>query len=318
MLLFTFLGTSSGVPSLSRNVSGLAIKNTKNKDWMLIDAGEGTQHQIQRAKLSLQHLKVICITHVHGDHCYGLMGLLASAGMNSRKENLIIIAPKEIQTWLEVTVKLTELYLPYPIQFIDVKDILNQAFHIDEYLSIQCVSLHHRVPGYAFIITAQHVQKKLDIETLKEQSLPKGKAWGALQQGNDIEWNKQIFLSQDYVQTSIQQVQAIIAGDNDMPELLSDACKTANVLIHETTYTQAVLDKVGKSPMHCSAKMLAEFAESTSLPNLIATHLSPRYHDKQGIQTIHDEIAEFYRGHFFIANDFDQYQLDVSGVLIKL
>lgn len=118
MLHFTFLGTSSGVPTLSRNVSGLAVRNSKNKDWILVDTGEGTQHRIQQARLSLQNLIAICITHVHGDHCYGLVGLLASAGMNARTKPLIVIAPKEIQQWFEITAQLTDLHLPYSIKFM--------------------------------------------------------------------------------------------------------------------------------------------------------------------------------------------------------
>lgn len=101
MLHFTFLGTSSGVPTLTRNVSGLAVRNSKNKDWILIDAGEGTQHRIQQARLSLQNLVAICITHVHGDHCYGLVGLLASAGMNARSKPLIVIARKKFSNGLK-------------------------------------------------------------------------------------------------------------------------------------------------------------------------------------------------------------------------
>ncbi len=318
MLLFTFLGTSSGVPSLTRNVSALAIKNTKSKDWVLVDAGEGTQHQIQKAKLSLQHLKAICITHVHGDHCYGLMGLLASSGMNGRKESLILIAPKAIHTWLETTATLTELYFPYPIELVDVEDILINPIQVNDHLIIQSHTLHHRVPSYAFAITAKHEHQKLDSESLIKLGLPKGKAWGDLQQGQHVEWNGQTLLSQNYLHTVTQQVRAIVAGDNDMPELLAKPCQSAAVLIHETTYTQAVLDKVGASPMHCSAKMLAEFAESVKLPNLIATHLSPRYHDQTGVKAIHDEIAQYYQGNFFIANDFDQYELDMDGKLRQI
>jgi ribonuclease Z len=86
----------------SRNVSALAIRNSKNKDWILVDAGEGTQHRIQQAKLSLQNLVAICITHVHGDHCYGLVGLLASAGMNARTAPLTIIAPKKFNNGLKL------------------------------------------------------------------------------------------------------------------------------------------------------------------------------------------------------------------------
>ncbi|MCH5142009.1 hypothetical protein JMU72_14490, partial [Mammaliicoccus sciuri] len=82
--------------------------------------------------------------------------------------------------------------------------------------------------------------------------------------------------------------------------LLKNACRNVALLIHETTYTQAVLDKVGSGPMHSSAKIVAEFAQMMSLPNLIATHLSARYHDADGVQKIHDEIAEYYHGHFYI------------------
>ncbi|AYO54869.1 ribonuclease Z [Acinetobacter wuhouensis] len=314
MLQFTFLGTSSGVPSLTRNVSGLAIHLNKSKDWILVDAGEGTQHRIQQAKLSLQHLKAICITHVHGDHCYGLMGLLASAGMNGRKEPMIIIAPKEIQQWFEATCQFTELFLPYPIEFLDV-NALTQPYELNESISIEPIQLSHRVESYAFGIKAIQTQRKLNVEKLAQLEIPKGKLWGDVQQGQNIEWNGRTIFNQDLVIETTQQVYAIVGGDNDQPNLLAQQCKNADLLIHDTTYTQAVLDKVGAGPMHSSAKMVAEFVESVKLPHLIATHLSPRYHDEQGIQTIHDEIAQHYRGQFFVANDFDRYELNADGDL---
>jgi len=76
MLGLYFLGTSSGVPTKERNVSGIAVTLPEPKSWVLVDCGEGTQHQILNSPLSLPSLKAICITHVHGDHCYGLPGLL--------------------------------------------------------------------------------------------------------------------------------------------------------------------------------------------------------------------------------------------------
>ena len=158
MLHFTFLGTSSGVPTLTRNVSGLAIRNSKNKDWILVDAGEGTQHRIQQAKLSLQNLVAICITHVHGDHCYGLIGLLASAGMNARTAPLTIIAPKEIQQWIEVTAQLTDLHLPYPLNFIDVNKA-TQIQQITDELSIQAHRLSHRVDRKSTRLNSSHSQQ---------------------------------------------------------------------------------------------------------------------------------------------------------------
>lgn len=317
MLHFTFLGTSSGVPTLTRNVSALAIRNSKNKDWILVDAGEGTQHRIQQAKLSLQNLVAICITHVHGDHCYGLVGLLASAGMNSRTAPLTIIAPKEIQQWIEVTAQLTDLHLPYPINFIDVNEA-TQVQQITDELSIQAHRLSHRVPSFAFSIIAQYTQKKLDTKALIQLGVAKGKAWGDLQQGLDVQFNEQTLKAADFTQTQTQRVQAIVGGDNDHPELLAQACQDAQLLIHESTYTQAVLDKVGSGPMHSSAKIVAEFAQQQGLINLILTHFSPRHQDSAGQQAIADEVHQYYQGNFYLAGDFDQFTLDTTGQLSKV
>ncbi len=314
MLQFTFLGTSSGVPSLTRNVSGLGVRHSKNKDWILIDAGEGTQHRIQQTNLTLQNLKAICITHVHGDHCYGLLGLLASAGMNGRKDVLTLIAPKEIQVWLTSSMQLTELYLPYEINFVDVTTI-QAPIHINSELTISAHALHHRVASYAFAIEVTQQQKKLNVDALNALSIPKGKLWGDLQQGKNIEWNGEILQSYDFVEITTQHVKAIVSGDNDQPELLHQVCENAALLIHESTYTQETLEKVGASPMHSSAKMVAEFAESVKLPNLILTHFSPRYHDAKGIALLEQEAKLSYIGQLFMAEDLKVFELDTLGQL---
>ncbi len=317
MLHFIFLGTSSGVPTLTRNVSALAIRNSKNKDWILVDAGEGTQHRIQQAKLSLHNLIAICITHVHGDHCYGLVGLLASAGMNARTAPLTIIAPKEIQQWIEVTAQLTDLHLPYPLNFINVNEAA-QILQITDELSIQAHPLSHRVPSFAFSIIAQYTQKKLDTQTLIQLGVPKGKVWGDLQQGLDVQLNEQTLKAADFIQTQTQRVHAIVGGDNDSPELLAQACQDAQLLIHESTYTQAILDKVGSGPMHSSAKMVAEFAQKHNLGNLILTHFSPRHQNQIAQKAIADEVHQYYQGNFYLADDFDQFSLDMTGQLTKI
>lgn len=317
MLQFTFLGTSSGVPTLTRNVSGLAIQHNNSKEWILIDAGEGTQHRIQQAKLSLQNLKAICITHVHGDHCYGLVGLLASAGMGARKEPLIVIAPKEIQQWFEVTCQLTDLYLPYSVEFIDV-GTLTHAVQVNDEIQISTIALHHRVASYAFAIEATQQHKKLNLELLNTLQIPKGKLWGDLQQGKSVEWNDQVVDSKSVINITTLHIKAIVSGDNDQPELLKAACENVHVLIHESTYNQATLEKVGAAPMHSSAKMVAEFAQSVSLPNLILTHFSSRYHHENGMAELKQEAQQFYHGQLFMANDFDCYELNVNGELSQI
>lgn len=314
MLSFTFLGTSSGVPTLSRNVSGIAVKTTLNKKWILIDAGEGTQHRIQQAKLSLHDLSVVCITHVHGDHCYGLLGLLASAGMGARTEPLTMIAPKEIWQWFEMSAKLTDLHLPYPVHFIESRK-LTATHEVFEHVLIQSYPLHHRVPCNAFAITVQRPQCKLNQTLLEQLAVPQGKLWGKLQQGLDIEWNGQLIKSADIVIHETQQTRAVIAGDNDQPELLMQACQHADVLIHESIYSQAVLDKVGSAPMQSSATMVAQFAQAAQLPNLILTHFSPRHQGDTGQTELRQEAATYYHGELFLANDLEVYELNTEGPL---
>ena len=127
-----FLGTSSGTPTKQRNVSAIAIKKANAKSWHLIDCGEGTQHQILHTHLSLNTLSSISITHIHGDHCYGLPGLLASAAMAGRTDPLLIIAPQGIQRFIETTCQLTELQLPYKINFLAVETMHQSTTNVTQ------------------------------------------------------------------------------------------------------------------------------------------------------------------------------------------
>lgn len=127
-----FLGTSSGTPTKMRNVSGVAVKMVSSKIWCLVDCGEGTQHQILHTSLSLNSLQAIFITHLHGDHCYGLPGLLASAATQGRTEPLIIVCPAAVRDFILATQQTTQLTLSYPINFVIVEQV-GGAVAIDEF-----------------------------------------------------------------------------------------------------------------------------------------------------------------------------------------
>ncbi|MGP9664975.1 MBL fold metallo-hydrolase, partial [Halomonas sp. AOP22-C1-8] len=165
-----FLGTSAGVPTKTRNVSGIALRESKGKGWYLIDCGEGTQHQILHTKLSFHSLKAIFITHVHGDHCYGLPGILASAGMGGRKAPLTIVAPAGIKVWLEATCEATQLCLPFALEFIDSNELPSVQF---ESIAITTHRLSHRAPSYAYGFTERKVDADLNIEKLTEKGIPR-------------------------------------------------------------------------------------------------------------------------------------------------
>lgn len=312
MLHWQFLGTSAGIPTKKRNVSALALGQYERKPWLLIDCGEATQHQLLHTHWSVNHLSAICITHVHGDHCYGLPGVVASASMNKRTKPLTIIAPEAVWQWLQSTIALTDMHLTYELQFINVEHILHTPIETDGFV-IETHALNHRVPSHAFKITYTQCKRQLNLIALEQAQVPKGKIWGLLQQGLDVENNGNMYRSDDYVIKQQESACVIVAGDNDTPALLQDACVGVDVLIHEATYTQEVADKVGSFPMHSSSKQVAEFAQNVSLPHLILTHFSSRYATKTLLQPLLQEAQQFYSGKVFLAEDFQVYHLLKNG-----
>lgn len=310
----TFLGTSSGTPTKQRNVSALALQST-SRHWYLVDCGEATQHQLLRSSLSLRTLHSIFITHVHGDHCYGLPGLLASAVLQGRTEVLQLIVPRDLKTWLEATLQLTQSRMSYPIQFYLIED-LNEIPLPD--FKVQVIPLSHRVESFAFkfIEVLAAPKRRLNQAKLQAEGIPPGKTWGQLQQGLDVHLSEEtVLLAQNYlIQAQPRTPNAvIIGGDNDKPELLAPYLDHVKLVVHEATFTQAIADKVGSLPQHSSAKQIAEFAEHYALPNLILTHFSARFSDE--MTPIATEVSKYYHGHYFLARDFDSFHLHESGVL---
>lgn len=307
------LGTSSGVPSKQRNVSAAAIKRVNSKRWILVDCGEATQHQLLNCKLSIMGLDAICITHVHGDHCYGLPGLLASAAMSGRNQPLTLIAPAAIQTLLAALVETTQLQLSYAIEFIEVEDF-EQGLSVAGF-EIKRHPLSHRVPSYAYSFCETDIAAQLDVDKLRASGIPPSSIWGQLQKGEDVSLDDgRVLVAKDYLLAGRSPRKVIIAGDNDTPSLLKDACKGADVLVHESTYTSDTAKKIGFEPGHSNAADVAQFAEHVQLPHLILTHFSPRYglnkNDSPSMQDIEQEARQFYHGQLFLAHDFDTFILD--------
>ena len=347
MLKLTFLGTSAGVPTKQRNVTALAIEclnpyssaasqqqKKTSRPWVLVDCGEGTQQQLLHTKLSLHQLEAICITHVHGDHCYGLPGLLASAAMSGRTATLTLIAPKAIATLLEAITVTTELYFPFVINFMAIENLLSQpdiknkgqvfiSLDNQHQLVIDIHPLSHRVASYGFGLTQTISRRTLNTDKLTAAGIPASVLWGRLQQGEDVmtEDGRKLY-SADYVDNEVQRTRVVVAGDNDTPEYLSAAVVNTDLLVHEATYTHEVLNKIQAKnpdfdPMHSSAQLVGRFAQNNEVKNLILTHFSARYQsfDNPNSNTpnmahIRLDAQSTYAGNLWLAADFDQYMVN--------
>ncbi len=315
------LGTSSGVPTKQRNLSAVAVWREGRKPWVLVDCGEATQHQLQHVSLSLQQLSAIAITHVHGDHCYGLPGLVASAQMAGREQPLKIICPKPVETMLRTVIDCTDMFLRYPIEYIDVAT-LEGSVDVGDF-SLSAIELSHRVPSFAYQLEENQVELRLNAQALEAAGVPKGPLWGRLRKEGCITLEDGREISGErFIAPSRAPRKVIVAGDNDQPQLLAEACAKSQLLIHEATYTQAVLDAVGPAPQHSSAKMVADMAEQSGLPNLILTHFSARFqYDESApfsMQQVAQEAKACYGGELFLANDLDHFRLSSEGKLSRL
>ena len=122
----TFLGTSSGVPSLTRNVSSIALKLSQSSEVWLFDCGEGTQHQIMKSNIKSSQIKKIFITHMHGDHIYGLPGLLATLGLSGSSKGIEIYGPSELRSFINSALKSSFCKLSFPLHFVEVENFASK------------------------------------------------------------------------------------------------------------------------------------------------------------------------------------------------
>ncbi|HJV73397.1 MAG TPA: MBL fold metallo-hydrolase, partial [Noviherbaspirillum sp.] len=217
-----FLGTSSGTPTRARNVTALALIEETGRDWYLVNCGEATQHQLLQTSLSPNDLRTIFITHVHGDHCYGLPGLLASAGMLGRTAPLQIVASHGIEEWIGSTQRLTQLFLPYELQFTATESL--GEWVVGSFL-VDAVALSHRVPSYAYRFTEARAEPRLDTEKLASEGIAQGPVWGQLKKGSDAHVDGRLLRSSDYLFYPHAPRRLVVGGDNDRPDLLGDACR---------------------------------------------------------------------------------------------
>lgn len=333
MFRLIFLGTSSGIPTHERNTSAIAVEcvtnnHSKRNSWLLVDCGEGTQHQLLKSHLSPNDLSAILITHTHGDHCYGLAGLLASLGMHGRKKPLILIAPKAIGKMLDTLSIVSDLQFNYPINFIVIEDNLSQEIAINigngHDIKIYLHELSHRIASFGFEIIQELKKDKLLIDELVKHNIDKV-YWNAILKSDEfIKIANHTLNPQDYKIHLRNTIKIVIAGDNDTPELLINAVKDCQALVHEATYTDDVMQKIinkpihqgGFNPKHSSVKQVAQFAQDYHIPKLILTHFSARYapfDDETAKQPnmghIRAEGVKYYKGELILAKDFLQVEI---------
>ena len=276
----TFLGTSSGVPTRARNVSAVALRLPQRSEMWLFDCGEGTQHQFMRSDLRLSQLRRVFVTHMHGDHVFGLPGLLASLGLaGSSSDGVDLYGPDPLETVLKGALSTSSTRIGYPLQVHRVRQSAEQGTVLfeDDDLLVRCTPLTHRVPAYAYRVEQKPLAGRFDIEKARALNIPPGPVYAQLKRGETVTLED----GREIDGTTLcgperQGVSVVYCTDTVFSEAAVELARGADLLIHESTFAHAEAE-MAYQKQHSTSTMAAQTAAEAGVGQLALTHLSPRY-----------------------------------------
>ena len=272
------LGCGSALPTLKHNASSQLIE-MRGKCFM-VDCGEGAQMQFRRSHIHFSKLNAIFISHMHGDHCFGLMGLLSTLGMLGRTSKLRIYAPKEYATLFRQQVEFFMQTMEYEMEMIPVDTEKQQVIYEDHSLTVETVPLQHRVPCCGFIFrekpTLPHIRRDMidyyGIPVSQINNIKNGADW--TNEDGDMIPNARL------VQPADPPRSYAYCSDTRFVPGLKEKVKGVTVLYHESTYTSDQEDRA-KIYYHSTARQAATIAAGAGVGTLLLGHYSARYNDEQ-------------------------------------
>ncbi len=275
MCNYIFLGTGAGMPSKERNTSALMVKllDEIGEMW-LFDCGEATQHQILHSSLKPRKVTKIFITHLHGDHIFGLPGFLSSRSFQGGDEPLTIFGPAGLQQWVEQTFALSKTHLTYPLQFVEVQE---GVIYEDAHFTVRAGELRHVVPCFGYRIEQKELPGELLMEKVQALGVPKGPLLGQLKRGHNIELENGIIIkATDVVAPPKKGFTLTILGDTKYCEEAITLAQQADIVIHEATFDGGTTE-LAANYGHSTNVEAAMVAKRAGAKFLLLNHLSARF-----------------------------------------
>ena len=268
-----FLGTSAGLPSRQRNVASVAV--ILDGRVLLFDCGEGTQQQLLRSSVRAGAIEAIFITHLHGDHLYGLPGLLATATLSGREAPLTVYGPAGIHDYLSNVIRTTRLGFTYDIQILEFDE---GEVRRSEGYRVVAAPLDHTTLCFGFAVIEDDRPGTFNIDRARELAIPPGPLYGRLQRGEDVTFNERLIRSADVVGPPRRGRRVIYCTDTRPCRNAVELARGADILIHEATYTSELATEAAERG-HATAEEAATIAAEAGVGRLFLTHISPRYLD---------------------------------------
>lgn len=300
-----FLGTGAGMPSKERNVTSIALKllDEIGSIW-LFDCGEGTQHQILQTSIKPRRIDKIFITHMHGDHIYGLPGFLGSRSFLGGESPLTIYGPPEAKDFIEAAIHYSKTHITYPIHYIEVQE---GVIFEDEHFIVHAKKLQHVIECFGYRVEQKDLPGQLLIEKVQAQGVPRGPLYRDLKSGRDVTLeNGTIVKASEVLSEAKKGFTVTILGDTKYCNASVDLSKEADIVVHEATFDSSTAE-LAASYGHATNVEAATVAKLANAKNLILTHISARFL-KTDVERLVNESREVFPS-TFSADDFSQFEL---------
>ncbi|XSE69933.1 ribonuclease Z [Lactiplantibacillus plantarum] len=297
-----FLGTGAGSPGKFRNVTSTALRllDERNEVW-LFDVGEGTQHQILRTTLKPRKIAKIFITHLHGDHIFGLPGLLSSRSFQGGDEPLTIYGPVGVRDFVQTALRVSGTHLSYPLKFREITKA--ETVFEDTTFKVSCEPLDHRIACFGYRVEEADHPGELQADRLKALNIPSGPVYGQLKAGKTVTLpDGRTINGQDYIAAPQKGRTVTILGDTRRTPHAVSLAQDADALVHESTFGKDE-GKLAHNYYHSTSTQAAQVAQQAGVKQLLLTHISARYTGKLSKEL--QKQAQKVFSHSKVVRDFD-------------
>ncbi|MCO7176665.1 ribonuclease Z [Sporolactobacillus kofuensis] len=306
---FTFLGTGAGMPAKERNVTSMALGFPEyDGDLWLFDCGEGTQRQVLYTSVKLTKLTVIFVTHLHGDHLFGLPGILGSRSFQGAETPLHLIGPVGLKEYVETSLKLSGTHLHFPVTVIEIEH--NGVVYENAHFVVTARELDHGIKSYGYRVTEKDQQGELLVDKLKAIGVTPGPIYKLIKEQSEVELPDGTKLETAAFIGEKRKGRIItVLGDTRTCAATVELAENADVLVHEATF-RGDAEQLAHDYHHSTSIQAAETARQSSVKTLILTHLSSRYQRKEQLGLLNEAKSLF--PHTFLAHDLWHFQLKMQ------
>ncbi len=271
-----FLGTSAAQPTENRGLSCICLE--RDGEILMFDAGEASQISFMKSGLGWNKKMKLCVTHMHGDHCVGILGLLQTMSMQNRTETLEIFGPNGIEEFIAANIKVLNFRLSFPVLITIIKE--GKIFE-DEKFSIHVCNANHSITSFSYLVEEKDKPGRFNLDKANQLGIPEGKLWSDLQKGQEITING-IAIKSDQVLGEKRPGKKIgISGDTMPTRKLEKFFKNCDYLVFDSTFLEEEKNRAQET-CHSTAKQAATLGKNSKVKNLILTHFSARYKNEEG------------------------------------